>query len=236
MSETQSTAFPRRLRAVLFDLDGTLIDTADEFIPAVQQLRSEHGLPPMAAADIRANVSNGAAALVTAALGTDQAAAEFQQQRERLLELYAQALGTAAKPYPGIIALLKTIAERNLSWGIATNKPREYTEPLLASLALDPPPGSVVCPDDVSERKPHPESLYCNCKALDCAPHEAIYIGDHERDIQAGRRAGMFTIAAGYGYVVADDDPQRWGADLCIMDSRDLEDAIFSASPTSKPS
>ena len=113
-------------------------------------------------------------------------------------------------------------------WGIATNKPRQYTEPLLERLDIQPPPGSVVCPDDVTDRKPHPESLYLNCRELGCAPHQAIYVGDHQRDIDAGRNAGMYSVAAAYGYIVDGDDPATWGADALVERSEDLHSLIFN--------
>jgi len=216
------TGLPKRLRAVIFDLDGTLVDTADEFVVVVQALRAEHGLEPMNPGRIRQTVSNGARALVTLALGFAEDHPEFETQRLRLLELYSDVLGTVAAPYPGITELLTSLAEREIRWGVATNKPSAYTRPLMDRLAFDPAPGSVVCPDDVRDRKPHPESLYLNCRHLDCSPADAVYIGDHRRDIEAGRRAGMFTIAAAYGYIEPDDDPDSWGASHLVSDSRDL--------------
>jgi phosphoglycolate phosphatase len=171
---------------------------------------------------IRASVSNGARALVSLGLDMSEDAPEFESQRLRLLELYSDVLGSLAKPYPGIASLLRELERRGVAWGISTNKPRQYTEPLLQRLAIQPQPGSVVCPDDVSERKPHPESLYLNCRELGCAPHEAIYVGDHLRDIEAGRRAGMYTIAAAYGYIEPGDDPGDWGADACVECSTEL--------------
>ncbi len=227
MSSATTTAFPRRLRAVLFDLDGTLIDTADEFVPAVQQLRAEHDLQPMDPNRIRASVSNGARALVELGLDTTADAPGFEDRRQRLLDLYAQVLGSLARPYPGIESLLRRLDASGIAWGIATNKPRPYTEPLLERLALMPAPGSVVCPEDVTDRKPHPESLYRNCRELGCAPHEAVYIGDHARDIAAGRAAGMFTVAAAYGYIETGDDPADWGANVCVSCSTELENLLF---------
>ena len=218
---------PAHLRAVIFDLDGTLVDTADEFVPVVQALRAEHGRAAMDPERIRASVSNGARALVSLGLDLDESASQFESKRLRLLELYSQVLGTLARPYPGIEDLLTELERRGIAWGISTNKPRVYTEPLLASLALQPAPGSVVCPDDVTERKPHPESLHRNCRDLDCAPHEAIYIGDHLRDVEAGRRAGMYTIAAAYGYIEPDDDPRDWGADALADCSTQLSGLIL---------
>ena len=216
------TSLPQQLKAVIFDLDGTLVDTADEFIPVVQALRAEHGRDAMDPQRIRASVSNGARALVSLGLDMSEDAPEFESQRLRLLELYSGVLGSLAKPYPGIASLLRELEHRGVAWGISTNKPRQYTEPLLQRLAIQPQPGSVVCPDDVSERKPHPESLYLNCRELGCAPHEAIYVGDHLRDIEAGRRAGMYTIAAAYGYIEPGDDPGDWGADACVECSTEL--------------
>lgn len=221
------SAFAGTLKAVIFDLDGTLVDTADEFIPAVQGLRAEHGHPAMDPQRIRASVSNGARALVSLGLDMPEDAPEFESNRLRLLELYSEVLGTLAAPYPGIETLLARLHERGITWGIATNKPRIYTEALLARLAIQPPPGSVVCPDDVGNRKPHPESLYRNCRDLQCAPHEAIYIGDHLRDIEAGRRAGMYTIAAAYGYIEPGDDPLLWGANAHAQRSDELLELIL---------
>ena len=218
---------PKSLKAVIFDLDGTLVDTADEFVVVVQALRAEHGRDPMDPARIRASVSNGARALVSLALDMTEDSAGFETQRLRLLELYSGVLGSVARLYPGIAELLGELERRNVSWGIATNKPRAYTAPLLERLNLQPQPGSVVCPDDVTERKPHPESLLRNCRELGCNPDQAIYIGDHLRDIEAGRRAGMYTIAAAYGYIEPGDDPYSWGADAHADSSADLGKMIL---------
>ena len=221
---------PDRLRAVLFDLDGTLVDTADEFVPVVQTLRAEHGREPMAPERIRASVSNGARALVSLGLDMKEQDPEFERNRLRLLELYQRIIGSLARPYPGINELLEELERRGIAWGISTNKPRYLTEPLLEKLDIQPPPGSVVCPDDINDRKPHPETLYLNCRHLGCAPHEAIYVGDHKRDIEAGRRAGMYTIAAAYGYIEPDDDPGSWGADASVDRSTALAGLILGNS------
>ena len=216
------SALPQNLQAVIFDLDGTLVDTADEFVVVVQALRAEHGREPLPADIIRSNVSNGARALTSLALELPESAPEFEEKRLRLLELYSEVLGTVATLYPGIQQLLEALSSRGIGWGIATNKPRLYTEPLLARLNLSPEPGSVVCPDDVTDRKPHPESLYLNCRHLDCSPANSVYIGDHQRDIEAGRRAGMYTIAATYGYIESHDDPATWGANIQVDRSEKL--------------
>lgn len=216
---------PADLKAVIFDLDGTLVDTAEEFVTVVQALRAEHNRPAMEPGRIRASVSSGARALVSLALDLPESAPEFETNRLRLLTLYSEVLGSKAKPYPGIEELLAALTERDIRWGVATNKPRAYTDPLLASLGLAP--DSIVCPDDVRQRKPHPESLYKNCLELNCAPHQAIYTGDHLRDIQAGRNAGMYTIAATYGYIEPGDDPSAWGADASVTSSTQLATMIL---------
>jgi phosphoglycolate phosphatase len=215
------------LRAIVFDLDGTLVDTAGDFIPVVQALRAEAGLPPMDEDRIRATVSNGARALVTLGLGLHESDAEFEDRRLRLLSLYDDIIGRHAVLYPGMSELLAEIDARNMTWGIATNKPRGLTEKLLAILELSPP--SLVCPDDVTHRKPHPESLERACAELTCAPEHAIYIGDHARDIEAGRAAGLYTIAAAYGYIEPGDRAQLWGADTIVDSSEAIAAAVFTA-------
>ena len=215
------------LRAVLLDLDGTLVDTAGDFIPAVQTLRAEHALGPLDAPLIRAQVSNGSRALVRLALDLREDAPGFEGKRRRLLELYGAVLGRYARPYPGMRELIAACAQRRIAWGVVTNKPRAYALPLLATLALKP--GSVCCPEDVTRPKPHPESLERACAELGCAPAQAIYVGDHARDIEAGQRAGMYTIAAAYGYLEAGDAAGRWGASAIAQSSTAVAGLLFGA-------
>lgn len=217
-----SMAYPDRLKAVLFDLDGTLLDTALEFIQVVNQLREEHGHTPLPDYTIRAQVSNGARAMVTLALGLAEDDADFEGKRLRFLDIYRQQLGNASVLFPGIQALLSDLEAAGIRWGICTNKPSALTGPLLENLALQPAPSSVVCPDQVNHPKPHPESLYLNCHQLQCQPRECVYIGDHPRDIQAGRNAGIYTIAAAYGYLQEDDDASSWGADRVVQRGDEL--------------
>lgn len=219
--------FPARLKAVVFDLDGTFVDTADEFVIVVQALRAEHQLHAMNEELIRSTVSSGARALVRLGLGLEEGHPEFESKRLRLLELYSEVLGSVARPYPGIEALIHQLQERDIAWGITTNKPRAYTLPLMEKLNFQPAPSCVVCPDDVSETKPHPEPLYLSCSQIGCSPQEAIYVGDHQRDIEAGRRAGMYTIAAAYGYIEAGDDPEQWGANARVDHSTELSPLIM---------
>ena len=218
------------LQCVVFDLDGTLVDTADDFVPAVLKLREEYGHGPMDADAIRASVSNGSRALVTLSLGIQRDEAGFEEARLRLLDLYDEVLGRFAKPYPGVRALLVELENQGIRWGVATNKPRAYAAPLLKMLDLET--DSLVCPDDVAEAKPHPESLFKACADLQSEPAQSIYVGDHIRDIEAGQRAGMYTIAAAYGYIEAGDSAERWGADVIVAGSERLADAIFDTEGT----
>lgn len=204
------------VRAVMFDLDGTLLDTAPDFVVVVNQLLIENNQPELPADKIRACVSNGSKALVKLAFGLDENHPRFEPLRHRLLELYLSHIAVYTKPFPGIIALLDKLADNNIAWGIATNKPATYTLPLMASLNIQPAPQSVICPDHVSRSKPDPESLFLAGKQLDCRPEEIIYIGDHKRDIDCGKGAGSITIAAAYGYVDDGDDPAHWNADYCV--------------------
>jgi 2-phosphoglycolate phosphatase len=224
-----SPLFSPRLQAVIFDLDGTLLDTAPEFVAVVQQLRAEHDLPPLADTLIRAHVSDGARAMVSLALDMNEQDPGFEDQRQRFLDIYQGLLGTATLPYPGIVSLLEGLQRAGIGWGISTNKPSYLTNPLIETMAFSPAPASIVCPDHVSQPKPHPEPLLLNCVQMQCAPHSVIYVGDHLRDIQAGRSAGMYTIAAAYGYIHHEDDVASWGANAVAEDGRELLDLVASA-------
>ena len=220
-------SIPQDLKAVVFDLDGTLVDTADEFIIIVQALRAEHGLDTMDEQLIRSTVSSGARALVRLALNLQEQHPEFDDKRLRLLELYSDVLGSVAKPYPGIETFIAELQERDIAWGVCTNKPKTYALPLMQKLNFSPAPSCVICPDDVKETKPHPEPLYLCCQQIGCAPHQAIYVGDHQRDIDAGRLAGMYTIAAAYGYIEPGENPSTWKANAQVNCSTELSTLIL---------
>jgi len=211
----------KKIRAVLFDLDGTLIDSAPDFIPAVNQLRAEHKLAALDEARIRATVSNGARALVSLALGAHADDKnfkhdDFEKNRQRFLEIYTENLGRYSHAFDGMRKLLSELKKNNILWGIATNKPERYTLPLLKKLNFLPAPNCVICPDHVIEPKPHPASLQLACQQLNCNSEELIYIGDHRRDIDCGKHAGAITIAALYGYIENGDNPDDWGADYSV--------------------
>ena len=202
-----------KLKLVLFDLDGTLLDTAPDFIVCVNQLRQRHGHEPMSASTIRAEVSNGARALTKLALGLPDDSEHLEPARQELLALYADCLGSQTIPFPGIPESLDWIRDHDLGWGIVTNKPSLYTLPLLARVKLPGQPAAVICPDHVTHTKPHPEPILMACQQHGCLPGEAIYLGDHIRDIEAGKAAGAHTASCGWGYLHQDDDWKQWQAD-----------------------
>jgi phosphoglycolate phosphatase len=212
-----------RLRAVLFDLDGTLLDTAPDFLTVVNLLLAENGRGPLPYAEVRRTVSHGARALVRLAFGIAEDDARFEPLRQRLLALYAEHLLVDTAPFPGIPELLRELARRGVRWGVVTNKPSHLAEPLLARARLEPPADVLVCPDHVQRTKPDPEPLLLACERLGCLAAEAVYVGDHSRDIQAGRSAGMCTIAATYGYLEPDEPVEAWQADYLAASAEAIE-------------
>ncbi|SDZ86486.1 HAD family hydrolase [Microbulbifer marinus] len=210
------------MKAVLFDLDGTLFDTAPDFIVVLNQLRHQEQLPPLSDDTIRSVVSNGARALVTLGFGKDEGDPAFDGLRQRLLDLYLAHLAEKTVPFPGIEKLLDNLAAHNIAWGIVTNKPEAYTVPLMQAFKHLPTPAAVICPDHVTNRKPDPEPVLLACSQIGCGPDEAVYVGDHERDIRAGRAAGMPTIACRYGYIDNGDDPGNWGADHLVDSAEEI--------------
>jgi len=214
--------------AVLFDLDGTLVDTAPEFVAVVNQLLLENAREPLAEALIRNCVSNGSRALVTLAFGYAEQHAGFDPMRLRLLELYESGLGTHSILFPGMQQLLDALQRDNIHWGIVTNKPSRYAIPLIERMGLKPTNNVIICPDHVTQSKPHPEPMYLAAKKLGCEPARVVYVGDHLRDIEAGRNAGMRTIAALYGYIEDTEDPVGWNADYSVTSAGEIYPIIES--------
>lgn len=203
-------------KAIFFDLDGTLIDTALDFINAVQHLCLAHSVQAPSDLSIRNTVSDGARALVSLSLGGKEGDANFEEHRQQLLALYNQQLGLASQFFDGIVQVIDRIDNNKQSWGIVTNKPRLYAEPLLKVIRPRIDTRILICPEDVTHAKPHPEPLLMAATQAGVAPEHCIYIGDHDRDIQSGRAAGMRTIAAAYGYVDSRKEAEAWQADHTI--------------------
>lgn len=223
MSKPERFHQDQPLRCVLFDLDGTLVDTAPDFSAVLRHMTEEQGLPPVAQTRILQTVSNGARALVQMAFGLAPEHEGFQPLLDRLLALYAaQIPHTSARLYPGMDNLLDVLEMRDIPWGVVTNKAEKFSAPLLAALHLDTRCAALICPDHVTRTKPDPEPLLLACSQLGCSPHNGIYVGDHQRDITAGCAAGMFTVAAAYGYLAPDDPATLWGADMVVPDVETL--------------
>ena len=202
--------------AVLFDLDGTLVDTAPDFVRVLNQLRLKHGREALPYAAIRPAVSAGARAMVHVGFPEyNLESAEFQQLRQEFLDHYELGLAEESCLFDGMEQLLQALERHQVPWGIVTNKPRLYSELLLKGLNLSQRCAVLVCPDDVNQTKPHPEPMFLACQQLAVAPENTVYVGDHIRDIQAGNNAGMTTIAVGFGYIVAGEDIGDWQADHC---------------------
>jgi phosphoglycolate phosphatase len=214
--------------ALLLDLDGTLLDTAPDMGGALNRLLIEAGRAPLPLASIRPVVSHGAIRLVS--LGFPEATGtEFERLRLRFLDLYSQNLAERTTLFPGIEHVLEELERLGLPWGVVTNKPGWLTDPLLAALRLDRRAGCVVSGDTVAERKPHPLPLLHAAGIVGVAPARCVYVGDAERDIQAGRAAGMTTVVAAYGYLSVDDDPSTWQPTGIVTEPIELLDWIGGA-------
>jgi 2-phosphoglycolate phosphatase len=205
-----------RIRTVLFDLDGTLADTAPDLAAALNALLTEENRPTLPFHVIRPVVSHGSTGLLRLGFGLEPTDANFVRLRERLLTLYAARLCRETRVFPGVTELLAQLVARHINWGIVTNKPAFLTEPLIAQLALAHPPACVVSGDTVANRKPHPEPMLHACAIARAQPSETLYVGDAERDIRAGRDAGMKTLVALFGYIGENEKPEGWGADGMI--------------------
>ncbi|MCS3902429.1 phosphoglycolate phosphatase [Methylohalomonas lacus] len=214
-----------QLDGVLFDLDGTLVDTAPGLAAALNSLCQLKGRAPPDYTAVRPIVSQGGAALIALAFA-DCDSAEREQLRREFLDIYARLLNEqpgASPLFAGMAGLLDNIEARGWRWGIVTNKPLWLSEPLLAAIGLDRRSACLVCGDQVQQPKPAPEALLLACEQLGCAPARAVYIGDAQRDIAAGQAAGLYTLAAAYGYLARDEDPTDWGADAIVSSVADID-------------
>lgn len=200
------------IHAVLFDLDGTLIDTAPDMIAALNDLRAEEGLDALPYELARTQVSHGSSGLVSLAFPA-AAGSDFEILRSRFLALYNGQLARETRLFAGCDLVLAAIEARQIPWGIVTNKPGYLTTPLLEALSLGGRASCVVSGDTLRERKPHPAPLLHAAGLLGVAPAECLYIGDAERDIRSARAAGMTVLLANYGYLGPADDPASWAAD-----------------------
>jgi phosphoglycolate phosphatase len=205
-----------KISSILFDLDGTLLDTAPDMTNALNLLLAEEGKAPLSNEYCRDHVSHGSVAMVTLGFGDQQNPDEFERRRLRFLHLYERNLCLDTKLFDGMDEVLLFLEENSIRWGIVTNKPAFLTNPLLQQLDLYERACSIVSGDTIPQRKPNPEPLYLAASQCGSLATECIYVGDAERDIEAGNRANMQTLIASYGYIDATQTPVNWGANGII--------------------
>lgn len=211
---------------ILFDLDGTLVDTAPDLGYALNLQRERHGLPSLPQEQIRPYASHGSKGLLWIGFGLTPDDPDFGEMRTEYLDLYDQVFTRSPILFDGMAALLQEIETRKLPWGIVTNKPRRFSEPIVHVTALSQRISCLVCGDDALHAKPHPDTLLMACRMTGKVPQDCIYVGDAERDVQAGKAAGMKTVVALFGYIDVTDQPDRWGADVMIQHPQELLDCL----------
>ncbi|MBA1250768.1 N-acetylmuramic acid 6-phosphate phosphatase MupP [Pseudomonas luteola] len=218
-----------RIKAVLFDMDGTLLDTAPDFIAVIQSMRADRGLPAVDEKTVRDVVSGGARAMVASAFEVDPLSDEFDPLRLDFLDRYQDHCAIHSHLFEGMEELLADLERARLTWGVVTNKPVRYAEPIMQALGLAKRSAVLVCPDHVTHSKPDPEPVLLACKQINIEPQAVIFVGDDRRDIESGRAAGTKTAAVRYGYIHPEDNPAHWGADLVVDHPLELRDALDRA-------
>ena len=211
-----------RVRAVLFDLDGTLADTAPDLGGAVNRLRARRDLPPLPIATLRPVASSGARGMLGVGFGMKPGEPGYDALRDEFLAEYEAALDVDSRLFEGVADCLAALHSRGLRWGIVTNKASRFTAPVVAGLGLAAKAAVVIAGDTTPHAKPHPAPLLEACARLGIAPADAVYVGDDLRDIQAAHAAGMPAIAAGWGYLGEAQDVLSWRADAVIATPLDL--------------
>ncbi len=216
----------QKTKALLFDLDGTLLDTAPEFTVCLNTLLKEEGLPSITVEALRSRVSYGAKGMVEFGFNMREDHAAFSSLKERFLSLYAANLGQHTVLFPGIAALIGAIEQQKLVWGIVTNKFKNFTFPLVDLFPVLKNTAIVIAGDTLPTQKPDPAPLLLACQTLQISPEDCWYIGDAKTDVEASKRAGMRSAVAQYGYIPPGDDPRHWQADAYIQTSADIANLI----------
>lgn len=210
------------VRAVFFDFDGTLADTAPDLGHALNRQRIARNLTPLPLDIIRTQASAGARGLLKIGFNIEPEDKDYIEMRDEFLAFYTQRLCHDTRFFPGIAELLDQLDAQNMPWGIVTNKPARFTHPLIAQLGLQQRVASIVCGDETNHTKPHPEPLLAACRKIDVLPTDCLYLGDDQRDVKASLAAGMEPFIALYGYLGSDQPPETWGARYMISHPQDL--------------
>lgn len=209
------------IQAILFDLDGTLIDSAPDLGAAADKMRTDRGLPSLPLARYRPMAGSGARGMLGIAFGMTPDHTDFAMMKEEFFVNYELCMTERTFAFDGVDALIQNLVSRKLPWGVVTNKSARFTEPLTRAMPLFASAGTVVSGDTTPHAKPHPEPLFEAARRLNVDPKYCIYVGDDHRDIVAGQAAGMGTVAATYGYL-GNVDTAKWGAQVSIAMPEDL--------------
>lgn len=207
---------------ILFDLDGTLVDTAPDLGYALNIQRERHGLSTLPEHVIRPFASHGSRGLLSIGFNLKPEDASFQDMRDEYLNIYDEVFTRSPILFDGFVEVLSELESRRIPWGIVTNKPRRFSEPLVKAMQLHERVSCLVCGDDAPRPKPYPDTLFMACKMAGVDVQDCLYVGDAERDVQAGKAAGMKTVVALFGYIDETDKPWEWGADSMIEQPADL--------------
>jgi N-acetyl-D-muramate 6-phosphate phosphatase len=220
------------INTILFDLDGTLVDTAPDLGYALNIQLQRHGKPALTDATIRPFASHGSRGLIGLGFGITPADVNFIAMRDEYLSIYETVFTRSPALLPGIADLLQAIEHKGLNWGIVTNKPRRFTVGLIESMGLDLQnrAACVVCGDDAPQPKPSPATLLMACQQIGVAAENCMYVGDAERDVQAAKAAGIQAIVALFGYIDVSDKPAEWGADVLIETPDELLNVLDTSS------
>ena len=222
-------AMLRGVRCVLFDLDGTLIDSAADLGRAADDMRIARGLPSLPISDYRASAGSGARGMLGVAFGVTPADGGFTVLRNEFFDRYEQRMTMLTQPFDGAEALLQALARHGVPWGVVTNKSSRFVTPLLATMPMFTTASALVCGDTTPHTKPHPAPLHEAMRQIGVRPDQCVYVGDDERDMVAGRAAGMATVAARYGYLGAGAVVERWPADAVINSPAELLNILETA-------
>ncbi len=207
---------PEKTAAVLFDLDGTLVDTAPDLANALNATLKHFGREPLPFEDIRPEVSHGGVALIRLGFKIEPGDTHFEDYRQFLLDYYKNNLSVNSRLFDGMDELLERLESDGIPWGVVTNKPSWLTDPLMQQMGIDIRAACIVSGDTCANKKPHPEPIHHACQLAGVSAEHCWYIGDAERDIEAGNAAGCTTVTALFGYIDEDDQPENWQADHLI--------------------